>query len=109
MISATCAGKIRDVSFTPYDGAEVAARLTFQLSSRRFVGSRWLTTYVSCVIWGRQAQRLREVVTNDAQAVVCGELALAERQRALEMVVSSIEVIRPPQAAQKVTFTINNE
>ena len=44
VIVATCTGRIRDVVFTPYDGAEQSARLTFQLATRRYVGSRWLVS-----------------------------------------------------------------
>lgn len=111
MITATCVGRIASssIEFCPYDGGEVPAKLSFQLACRRWIGSRFTVTYVSCVIFGRLAQKLERVV-NDAKgetAAVSGELDLRQRARALDLVATSIEIIRPPQPTQKMVFTLS--
>lgn len=106
MITATCTGRVRDVSFVPYDGGEQAARIEFQLSSRRYSGAKFVSIYITCTAWGRDAQRYERILTNDLQVVVSGELWLAERQRALIMQIHSLEVIRTSQPQPRMIFTL---
>lgn len=106
MITATATGRVRDISFVPYDGAEQAAHIEWQLSTRRYSGAKFVSAYITCTSWGRDAQRYKRILTNDVQVVVSGELWLAEHQRALAMLVHSLEIIREPQKQQRVVFTL---